>query len=635
VSDDKLSFGGHCQAAVKAAVLFGALAGFVEGIVVLIRFSKEDFFAPLYGAVLYALLSIPIGVAAGVAGWIVLRGVLRFRNRLKMFLFYGMLVFAIWVGVVSRYWMVRDVFHEKVPAPLLIALAFLAGGALVGLILGVVYFKVSARIRILGAIERTLGAVLGFLGMLAAGIIIASVLPAVGSHPAGNETGSEMQVVSKRPSVILIVVDALRADRLPCYGYDKVQAPAINAFSRDAVLFERAFSQASWTRASFATIYTSLYPSTHNTKYKSSSLPDSVITIAEALKAAGYVTAGFADNIHVTPEFNFQQGFDEYTYLAPDYFFYATASASELAMYKQLRVIRERFAVRKKKVGHYYQDAKVVTDHALSWLDRQGEKPFFLMLHYMDTHDPYFEHPYNGRGYARVANPRPAPEMAPKYSATYDREIEYLDTHLDRLFRFLKRKGYYDRMVIVLTSDHGEEFYDHSGWWHGQTLYREVVHVPLIVKLPGEERAGERRSDLARSLDIAPTIADLLGVDPPVIWQGKSLFDASTPPTRFVFFEQDLEGNVLEGGMDSRYKIVLANPANPRGLPPVEIFDVKSDSLELNNLYGTETGERLFPSLAERLERIEKYAQAFSFAEQKAKVSEEVKERMRVLGYTE
>jgi arylsulfatase A-like enzyme len=635
MKDKQLTLRNHLSLALKAGILFGCLAGFVEGITVIIRFSKGDFVAPLYGTIVYGLLSIPIAVVIGIAGWIVLRGALRFTSGLKLFYLYGMALFALWIAVVSRYWFFRDVFHEKPPSPQLLTVIFLGGAGVVCLILGVVLVTSSSRLGFIRSVLRTSRMLVSVLLILIAGVIVAGLLPAVTTQDDTQDFPGRAIAATGRPNVLLIIVDALRGDRLPCYGYGNIQTPAINSFVNDSIVFEQAYAQASWTRPSFATIYSSLYPSTHNTKYKTSSLPDSVITLAEVLRDAGYVTGGFANNPHVTTEFNFDQGYDQYTYLSPDYFFYATASASELAMYKQLRVIRERFAVKWKKVEHYYQDAQVVTDFALSWLEEHGDKPFFLSLHYMETHDPYFAHPYSGEAYARVANPNPSGEMAPRYSLLYDREIEYLDTHLDRLFRALKRRGQYESMLIVLTSDHGEEFYEHGGWWHGQTLYEEQVRIPVIVKLPYKTKAGDRRKDLVRHLDIAPTVALLAGAETPPIWQGRSVFDMSAPPIDFVFYEEDLEGNVLTGGYDGHHKVVFANKGNPRGLSPIEMFNLHDDPLELQSMYDTQAADQYFSRLAEQIESAEAFARTFSFAEQKADVSEEVKARMRALGYTD
>ncbi len=293
----------------------------------------------------------------------------------------------------------------------------------------------------------------------------------------------------------------------------------------DGVRYAKAFAQASWTRPSFATIFTGLYPSSHGAVHKADALPSGVETVAEALAAAGYTTAGIANNANISPAFNFGQGFQEYRYLAPDLFFFAPEAAAQLTLYGGLRLVRERFVARSVDVHNYYAPAETVTADALAWLDGASAKqrPFFLFLHYMDPHDPYFVHPFNGEGYARVANPNPQPGVADTYRRLYDGEITYLDEQLGVLIDGLRQRGLYDGTLIVLTGDHGEEFQEHGGWWHGTTLYDEQTHVPLIIKPPLGGARGRVVDELAMSLDIAPTILAAAGTRVPAVMQGHAL----------------------------------------------------------------------------------------------------------------
>ncbi len=231
------------------------------------------------------------------------------------------------------------------------------------------------------------------------------------------------------------------------------------------------------------------------------------MTLAEVMQGAGYATVGFANNINVAPLFGFQQGFDQYVFLEPEFFFGATESAAQLTIYNQLRLIRERFLSKKKWVENYYQPADVVVKHGTDWLAaRDAKRPFFMFLHFMEPHDPYFVHPYNGEAYARVANPNPDPALADKYREVYDGAIRFLDEELAKLVADLKAKGLYDDALIVLTADHGEEFHEHGGWWHGTTLYDEQIAVPLIVKPPRGGATGVVADAMVSSIDIAPTI---------------------------------------------------------------------------------------------------------------------------------
>jgi arylsulfatase A-like enzyme len=435
--------------------------------------------------------------------------------------------------------------------------------------------------------------------------------------------------------VILVMVDTLRADHLSCYGYQASQSPNIDGLAADGIRFGRAYAQASWTRPSVATILSSLYPSSHQAVHKSDILPDAVVTLPEVLQASGYRTVGFANNINVAPLFNFQQGFDEYEFLEPEFFFGATEAAAQLTIYNQLRLIRERYLSDAKYVQHYYQPAEVVTDRALTWIEANGAQPFFMFLHYMDPHDPYFTHPYDGEAFARVANPNPDPSLADAYRKAYDGEIRHLDEHFGRLLKTLRDKGLYDRIAIVLTADHGEEFHEHGGWWHGLTLYDEQIAVPLIVKAPqatGGE-LGAASQSLVSSLDIAPTILTLTGVPIPETMQGAALglTAAATPPRDHAFSEQDLEGNVLRAYQRGGWKVIDANPGNPRGLPARQLFEIDEDRGEQQDLASQETDRA--EHLTADLDAVQTHARTLAVESSETAIDGATQERLRALGY--
>jgi arylsulfatase A-like enzyme len=208
----------------------------------------------------------------------------------------------------------------------------------------------------------------------------------------------------------------------------------------------------------------------------------------------------------------------------------------------------------------------------------------------MDPHDPYFAHPYDGTAVARVANQHPDPSQAEQMHRLYAGEIAYLDEHFGRLLAKLREQGRYDQTVIALVADHGEEFQDHGGWWHGLTLYDEQIHVPLLIKWARNDAPirGDQRGEPARLIDVAPTLLARAGAAPPAAMQGRDL--AALPPARraapdrLVFAEEDHEGNVLRAVRTREWKWIEANAGNPRGLPPEQLFQLEQDPGERSDL---------------------------------------------------
>jgi choline-sulfatase len=277
------------------------------------------------------------------------------------------------------------------------------------------------------------------------------------------------------PNVLLLVVDCLRADHLSANGYARQTTPSIDALAAEGVQFRQAISQASWTRPSLPTLLTGLYPTEHGLhtfgetatgEATSARLDDSVETVAESLKAAGYATAMIGEQFQLSPRFGLNQGFDFYK--------------------------------------HRASDAANIHDNFLRWLGRIGEGPrFFAYLHYLEIHWPYCPPPEtrgkfgSGKSERRfchqwrklrkdilagevVLNGKDRKAM----KARYDEELFALDARLGDLFATLKKKDLWDDTLIILTGDHGEEFYEHGAIGHGQSLFQELISVPLIIKPP-------------------------------------------------------------------------------------------------------------------------------------------------------
>ncbi len=634
----KTRFLDHLTAGATAGLLAGAVTGVVEVLLLcVLKGSPRDLEAILYAVLAYGALGLAGGLGLGLVGGIWWAWRKPDWTRAGVWSACAALVWGPAAFVVGKYRVERDMLGENP------ALTSGLTGALIILGLLLVVALATLALWFVARRMRLLARPLGSLGLYAV-VVAAAALLAYGPTLAGAwQSGSPGPAsippdLREKPNVIFIMADTLRADRLSCYaqrpvdGYANNQTPHMDALARDGVRYTQMSAQASWTKPSVATMLTSLYPSSHQAIRKADMLPSDVLLISEVLQEAGYHTAGFANNVNVAATFNFHQGYDEYVFLEPSYYFFASESSSQLAVYQGLRQISARFLSPGTYPQYFYQPAEVVNAHVLPWLEANKGARFFLFIHYMDPHDPYFEHPFNGVGYARVANQNPDPALAPTMSRIYDDEVTYLDNHLGALFDALKKWGLYDDALIVLVGDHGEEFYEHGGWWHGTTLYEEQLAVPLIIKYPLQAHAGTVDDGFARCLDLAPTIVDVLGIPAPAVWQGVSLRPgAQAPRAEALFAEQDHEGNVLRSLRTPHRKLIVANEGNPRGLPAVELFDLRADPGEHHNLAASEPDAvRL---LRAAVDQIVAFAQAHAVAGQAGELDAATRERLRQLGY--
>ena len=300
------------------------------------------------------------------------------------------------------------------------------------------------------------------------------------------------------PLVVIYLVDTLRADHTTPYGYARDTTPELAKFARDSVVFDTAIAQASWTKPSVASLFTSLLPGRHRAVQLRDPLDPGHVTVAEMLQARGYATgAAIANSVIYSAGVNFDQGFD---------FFCGLHGAND----------------RPSKVV----EAAGVVDSALRWLDERPGFPSFLYAHTMDPHVPYTPPPPFDMKY----EPHPAPDHPAsdprfdyrepldrdRFIAQYDGEIAYGDQEFGRFIRGLKERGLYDRALIFFLGDHGEEFQDHGQWLHGRSVFDELIRIPLIVKFPGQRDAGRRIAQQVQEVDVLPTILENEGLPVPV-----------------------------------------------------------------------------------------------------------------------
>jgi arylsulfatase A-like enzyme len=556
----------------------GALVGLLEAALITFTSNPEEYWLFPFGIFYYGLSGAVIGSAAGLVLFVVRRA----SRSLAFGAAAAVTLFPLGLAI-ARYHVVQRVFHEE------LATTSAKGLAVHGALLAAAA-AVSAAVFFAGSIlaRRPSGLAVATGGVLL-GLVISTGVAALVSGGGAVAAIARNAAAQRGTNAILIIADTLRADAVKNHLDRSPEDGGLARLAKDGIVFDSAYAQSSWTRPSIATILTSLYPSEHGAVHKMDPLPSRVTTLAEAFRSEGYWTAGVVTNINVAPIFNFQQGFGEYTYLEPSFYFGATDSATRLAIYKGLRVARERFFGSYIYFRNYYQDAEVLGDAVESWLSTNPPEPFFLLIHYMDPHDPYFEIPYNGRGVARVSEPNPPASRAAEYKRLYDQDVAYLDDQLAALLHGLQERGLYDDSAIILTADHGEEFQEHGGWWHGTTLYEEQVHVPLIVKRAREATPGSIETRFARTLDIAPTLMAAAGVPIPSDFTGVDLFGARAKTASLpLMAEEDLEGNVLTSLRHGDWKLIKANDDNPRGLQPLELYNLAEDPGEKRNLAGDE-----------------------------------------------
>lgn len=375
----------------------------------------------------------------------------------------------------------------------------------------------------------------------------------------------------RRPplNVVVVVVDTLRRDHLPTYGYARDTAPFLDGLARRGVVLD-GISPASWTKPATASILTGLHPVTHQALDRRDRLPETATTLAEILRSAGYRTLAASANGWVSPTFGFEKGFDEF-------------------------LLDEQDNVR----------ARDLNRQLLPKLQRLPE-PFFLYVHYVDPHAPYAPqvdwrgeplpasvHPILPADLdATHARTRPA-DLLRRAVDLYDGEIRGVDRGLAELVGALRGRGVLGRTLLVVTADHGEEFEEHGRMSHGQSLYGEVVRVPLIFSGPGLR--GGVRLGRASLMDIVPTLLDLVKIPSsrrPTHLDGLSLAGAlrsgrSLPSQRgflgYLDFVDGLSLSYLAG--DS--KMVLAKQPYTK-----QIFDLAADPGERRSLLGTAAGDR-------------------------------------------
>lgn len=452
-------------------------------------------------------------------------------------------------------------------------------------------------------------------------------LPGCSENPSPGRSAYDRGPEIK--NLVVIMIDTLRADHLSCYGYEGIETPAIDTLAGQGVLFRKTYSAAPWTCPSMASLFTSLYPEAHGMVLhpirdfkKFRVLSPKLTTLTEILKKAGAETHAISEQIWFSETFGFAQGFDSFKMLE--------------------------------------EGTRELTDLALQQIGRlSSEKPFFLYLHFLDPHTPYtppepFIIPHPGRGRFGLEGldwdewwqelwkiNRRTPDVDEYLSyliSLYDGEIAFVDHEIGRILDGLEARGLSENTVVALVADHGEAFLEHA-MLHGSTLYNEELIVPMIIKVPWDpELKSLTWNQPVSTLDLMPTLLDLLGLPVPNAIQGKSMLpqlmrrapgESGEDPVsarRFICAENayDLD---LKKVQSERFSLILNKRTRQ-----CNFFDLENDPWEQEDkldLFPEEFKEH-WDFMMQWLEAEEKWVRPDS---PKIDLSGEVEDRLRRLGY--
>ncbi len=488
-----------------------------------------------------------------------------------------------------------------------------------------------------------------------------ALVSAACSGSAAPEAGSAFR------HLVLISLDTTRADHLGCYGDPRGLTPAIDALAGEGVVFDHVTAPAPTTLASHTSLMTGTWPQTSGVVRNGFVVHEANEMLAEILSAAGFHTAAFLGSFALARRFGFAQGFDRY-----DEDFETEMDLS-------------------KGVDQNQRRAQDVVDAALAHVDEVGDERLFLFVHFFDPHSPYDPPPPWDR---RFAPPGRTPtwsldlhsegirshqeeyiaksiglagigadglplelvdgvHMKPKpvdadLAMLYAGEVAYTDSQIGRLFSELDRRGILTDALVVVTSDHGETFYEHGDYWsHGSWVYDTTIHVPLVMRFPDGRGAGRHVSDVASNIDVAPTILDLLGLARPENMEGVSLagaIDGESLQRGPVYSQATKPGPKVEtpgtwGNLakprcvrEGRFKYVIAPYLGRKE----QLFDLQSDPGEQRDLLRMPQPP---PELAGILDRLRGHMQAW-IREQPGlpsrydtEYAEESQRRLREMGY--
>ena len=468
---------------------------------------------------------------------------------------------------------------------------------------------------------------LTFFSVVLAALVVASLVGCGGRERAARQVrvvpvqaasspaAQALRAGAEGANLIIIVIDAARADHFSGLGYEWETTPRIDALFEESVVFEEAYATAPNTKASTASLFTSQHPDTHGAVGLFTGLPMECTNLAEAMQSQGYATAAFSANPFLAECFGYGRGFEE---------FFEVFREADLVPNQEGRVLAERLVAA-----------------SVPWFREHADEQFFAYFHFLEPHAPY-EPPAPFR-FKFLREP-------PWEMGLYDGNLAYVDDQVGEMLEEIDSLGLMERSVIVFLSDHGEAFGEHGRFGHSTTVYQEMMHVPLSFRLPvGCEASPQHRPEVISLADVMPTLLDLYGLDLPDTMQGRSRLGllAGEPESEPSYAVSRSRGDDGTGGVEHpeqvsyafagpRYTLILADEGRR-----VELYDREVDPGQQEDIAG-ENGD----VVDELRQRFEDWAdtqvgrpvvlpggRVWAAEERTASPDEETRRQLRSLGY--
>ena len=586
----------HERRSAGARILHTATVGLVNGtciglvyfvleILIVMGDSASHLGAPVtsvlavYAAV-GAAVGIGVGLLVGALGW-----VLPYHPTA--------VTFAALAFIFTALHVLRDVgiaqLAHLAPAELTSVLALFFMWIGFAFLLGRVLQRRAGRVRP--------GAVRAGAGIATAAIAVLALWAPVTQRglPVGGAANAES------PDVVVILVDAMRADRLSAYGYSRETSPRIDRLAAEGVLFANAYAHGNRTIVSTPALFTSMYPSMHGAVGFQDimvPLPESRRTFPQLYQDAGYATIGLMSNVYLKTPFGLARGFDRVEefeivrYHTSVYRLLAAAGLLHMPAYASAGA----------------PEATEVTDAAIAWLRRlPPSRPAMFYIHYMDVHHPYtppatYEAMFRSGDAldaqalfakttqlvraSRLVQPPPpialTDEELARLTDLYDACIRYTDAEIGRFLDALARRRANRERIVIITADHGDEFMEHGSLYHNNILYEELIRVPLVLWWSDGSHAGTRVEGLARHVDVLPTMAEWLGIPTPEQAMGSSLTPLITGEETGAR-ETIAEGDFCAAVVYEGWKILRVDSSGVDYL-----YDLSADPGETENLAARE-----------------------------------------------